>query len=115
MCQTIDLQYHHGLSRWLASTAALRGPAEVCKKAVSARRASSMILSTLAHGGWLLNRDRTKFINAAICASFMLAAKPGMIGLRSPSTGPTPDSTILARLRGSGLAIAVLNPRLMPP
>ena len=37
----------------------------------------------------------------------MLAANPGMIGLRSPSTAWTPDSTILARLRGSGLAIAV--------
>ena len=38
----------------------------------------------------------------------MLAAKPGMIGLRSPSTALTPDSTMLMRLRGSGLEIAVL-------
>src|SRR5262249_36869175 len=41
--------------------------------------------------------------------------KPGMIGLRSPSSGGTPASTILARLRGSGPLIAVERPRLMPP
>ena len=43
------------------------------------------------------------------------AAKPGMIGLRSPSTGRTPDSTMLAALRGSGALSAVESARLTPP
>src|SRR4051812_49151303 len=45
----------------------------------------------------------------------MPAAKPGMIALASPSTARTPDSTMLARLRGSGAEIAVERPRLTPP
>ena len=93
----------------------MRGPAEVWRKTVCVRRAPSTVFSTSFHGAWLPKRVLRKFSNAAICVSLMLSAKPGMIGLRSPSTGGTPASTILARLRGSGPLIAVLSARLMPP
>ena len=102
---TIDLQCHHGLSRCVAIGGSVARPRRCLEKhGLRAPR----VLDGLFNAGpcRLVAEARAQIIQQAptICASLMLAAKPGMIGLRSPSTGRTPDSTMLAALRGSGPA-----------
>src|SRR5438477_5469640 len=95
---TVDLQCHHGLSRCVGSAGALCGSGDFRRNAVWVRLASSTVFSTLVHAGWFVNRARRKFNSAAISSSVMLLAKSGMIWLRSPSTGRTPESTMFAAL-----------------
>src|SRR6185437_181631 len=102
MILTIDLQCHHGFSRCVALAGALLGPGEVCRNTVWVCLASATVFTTSFHGGWLLKRARRNFKSAVTWTSFMLSAKPGMIGLRSPATARTPDRTMLAALRASG-------------